>query len=145
MAGTVSDKADAAWRAFTERLDDAELEFAQGRPDDFKALWSHADDVTISGAFGGTIEHGWDAVARRLDWASSKYADGKRTRDEVSGAVADGFAYLVQRETIDFRVAGSDRRARQELRVTMVFRREASGWRIAHRHADAQTTAETPG
>ena len=47
------------WNAFMEKLEIAEVEFARGRPEDFKALWSHADDVTLFGALGGPIEMGW--------------------------------------------------------------------------------------
>jgi hypothetical protein len=38
------------------RLAAAEEEFARGRPADFKAPWSHTDDVTLSGGLDGTIE-----------------------------------------------------------------------------------------
>lgn len=134
-------QADSEWRAFVERLEAAEVEFACGRPADFKALWSHADDVTLSGGLGGKVERGWDNVAARLDWASANYADGTRSRQEIGGAVGADFAYLVQIETIDHRIPGRDERTRHELRATMVFRREAEGWRIVHRHADSQTRA----
>jgi hypothetical protein len=46
------------WAAFITRLEAAEEEFACGRPADFKALWSHADDVTLSGGLGGAIKLG---------------------------------------------------------------------------------------
>ena len=39
-------------------------ELVQGGPDPFKALWSHADDVVIMGAFGG-FERGWEEVSAR--------------------------------------------------------------------------------
>jgi hypothetical protein len=64
------------------RLETAEEEFARGHPNAFKALWSHADDVTLCGAFG-RVERGWENVAARLDWASSKYSDGTRSRKEI--------------------------------------------------------------
>ena len=41
------------WAAFIAKLEAGEHEFAQGRPAAFKALWSHSDDVSICGAFGG--------------------------------------------------------------------------------------------
>ena len=53
-----------------------ELEHADGRvrrraePAAFQDLYSHADDVTIFGAFGGH-EQGWDTVGPRLAWAAS--------------------------------------------------------------------------
>ena len=132
---------NSEWTAFIAKLEAAEEEFARGRPGDFKALWSHGDDVTLAGAFGGDIQHGWDNVAARLDWASSRYAEGARSRHEVSGTVGADFAYLVQNEIIEARVAGRSERSKQELRVTMVFRHEAGGWRIVHRHADLHRPA----
>ena len=73
------------WAAFMTRLEAAEEGFARGHPADFKALWSHTDDVTLSGGLGGAIELGWAKVAERLDWASSNYADGVRSRQEFAG------------------------------------------------------------
>jgi ketosteroid isomerase-like protein len=131
------------WTAFIAKLEAAEEEFAQGRPAAFKELWSHANDVTLCGGFGG-VASGWENVAARLDWASSKYSDGRRSREEISGAIGSDFAYIVQKEVICFRAPGGTEESRQELRATMVFRREADGWRILHRHADSQTSAQPP-
>jgi ketosteroid isomerase-like protein len=135
--------ADSEWAAFMEKLEAAEHEFAQGRPAAFKALWSHSDDASICGAFGG-IESGWKRVAARLDWASSQFSEGTRSREEIRSAVGTDFAYLVQTEHILFRVPGRTEQSTLELRVTMVFRREADGWRIVHRQADSQRSTHLP-
>jgi ketosteroid isomerase-like protein len=135
---------DTEFGAFLARIDAAQEEFAQGRPGDFKALWSHTDEVSLSGGHGGVIELGWAKVAARLDWASSTYQEGDRSTRIVSGSVCDDFAYVVRKEIIEARIGGEAARSRQELRVTMVFRRGAEGWRIVHRHADSQTSALLP-
>jgi ketosteroid isomerase-like protein len=135
---------NSEWMAFIAKLEAAEEEFAQGRSTAFKALGSHADDVTLCGGFGGRVECGWENVAARLDWASSKYSDGTRSTEKISGMVAADFAYTVQTELIRFHVAGRTEQSAQELRVTMVFRREADGWRIVHRHADSQISSQPP-
>jgi ketosteroid isomerase-like protein len=135
--------ADSQWKTFIEKLEIAEEEFVQGQPAAFKSLWSRSDDVTLCGGFGG-IEQGWQNVTQRLDWVSQKFADGTRTRDEISGFVGPEFAYLVQNEVINFRVPGQSSRSIQELRATMVFRREDGEWRIVHRHADPQTVTKSP-
>jgi ketosteroid isomerase-like protein len=128
---------DAEWTAFIAKLETAEEEFVQGRPAAFQALWSHADDVTLCGGFGG-VERGWQNVTDRLSWVSQKYSDGTRTRGEISRMVGADFAYFVQREVIRSRVASQAEPSTQELRATMVFRRDVDGWRIVHRHADLQ-------
>jgi ketosteroid isomerase-like protein len=46
--------------------------------------------------------------------------------------------YVVQMEHIRFLVPGQADESRRDYRVTMVFRREAEGWRLVHRQADAQ-------
>lgn len=132
------------WEAFSARLDAAEVEFAHGRPDEFKSLWSHTDEVTLCGGLGGAVEVGWENVARRLDWASSKYAEGKRGREEYSRQVNGDFAYLVQKEFIEARIGSQTEPSKNALRVTMIFRRGDDGWRIHHRHADSQTDLVDP-
>jgi hypothetical protein len=44
---------DEAWDQFVMVCQQALGELIEGRPEPFKALWSHADDVVIMGAFGG--------------------------------------------------------------------------------------------
>jgi hypothetical protein len=51
-----------------------------GRPEPFKALWSHSDDVAIIGGFGG-YERGWQLVSARLDWASKGIAAADRSEE----------------------------------------------------------------
>jgi ketosteroid isomerase-like protein len=134
---------DSEWTVFIRKLELAEEQFVQGRAAVFQSLWSHADDVTLCGGFGG-VERGWQNVTDRLSWVSKKYSDGTRTREEISRMVGNDFAYLVQKEVIRSRVASQAEPSTQELRATMVFRREADGWRIVHRHADLQIATKPP-
>jgi hypothetical protein len=127
--------------AFLKGMELAQEEFARGRPGAFKALWAHSDDVTLAGGHGGVIEVGWDKVAARLDWASSTYQDGDRSYETIGGCVSEEFAYVVRKEIIEAKIGDQVERSRQELRVTMIFRRGADGWRIVHRHADSHTSA----
>jgi hypothetical protein len=60
--------ANSEWMAFIAKLETAEEEFVQGRPAAFQALWSHADDITLCGGFGG-VEPGWQNVT--LGWTGS--------------------------------------------------------------------------
>jgi ketosteroid isomerase-like protein len=58
--------------------------------------------------------------------------------------VAGDFAYLLQKEVIHSRLGSQIELSMVELRATMVFRREADGWRIVHRHADSQMATRPP-
>jgi SnoaL-like domain len=135
--------ADPEWTAFIAKLEAAENQFAQGHPAAFKVLWSHGDEVSLCGGFGG-VESGWDKVGTRLDWASSQISEGTRSRDEIRSIVGADFAYVVQTEQIRFRVPGRPEQSTLDFRVTMVFRRDSDGWRIVHRHADSQMGTRTP-
>jgi len=123
----------------------AQVELINGRADAFKSLWSHGDDVTLSGGLGGAIAKGWPEVSARLDWVATQYVDASRTHQEVSRYVGQDIAYVVLRETIRFKRPTDRAPTRQELRVTQIFRREGRRWRIVHRHADSQVTKEPTG
>jgi ketosteroid isomerase-like protein len=135
---------DAAFQAMLVQVDAAQLELQNGRPAAFKALWSHADDITLSGGFGGTIEQGWEAISRRLDWVGTQFSQGSHTIERLVAHASGDLGYVVQLEHIRFRVPGQAEESRRDYRVTMVFRREAEGWRLVHRQADAQVKKQAP-
>jgi ketosteroid isomerase-like protein len=135
---------DKEFEAALAKMDAAQLELQNGRPAAYKALWSHADDVTLSGGFGGTIEKGWDPVSRRLDWAGAQFSKGTNTIDRVVAHASTDLAYVVQIEHLSFYAPGQTNESTRDYRVTMLFRREADDWRIIHRHADSQMTKQAP-
>ncbi|MBV9008584.1 MAG: nuclear transport factor 2 family protein [Verrucomicrobia bacterium] len=135
---------DKNLQEFLSKLDSAQLQFHNGQPAAVKALWSHADDVTVAGGAGGKIEKGWSNVSARLDWASSHFSHATQSNERVAVHVAGNFAYVVQLEHIRFRAPRKDEESRRDYRVTMVFRRESDGWRIVHRQADTMTNKQVP-
>jgi ketosteroid isomerase-like protein len=128
--------------SFLDRMDAAQLELQRGDAAAYKKLWAHDGDVTISGGFGGTIEKGWPAVERRVDWAATQFTQGANTIERVSVGEGRDLAYVVQTERIRFVIPGENTEATRVYRTTMVFRRTPDGWRIIHRHADSQTTQQ---
>ncbi len=132
------------FQAMMAKVDTAQLELQNGRVEAFKALWSHADDVTLSGGFGGAIEKGWRNVSKRLDWVGGQFSKGTNTIERIVVNANSDLAYVVQIEHIRFHVPGQAKESARDYRVTMVFRRESEGWRIVHRHADSQMMKQAP-
>lgn len=127
-----------ALQAMLGEYAEAATQFYNGKPGAVKALWSHADDVTLSGAAGGDTAKGWNDVSSRLDWASSQFlgTNGSKTIEQIQTAVNGSFAYIVQYEHIRYHRPGQSELAKRDYRVTTIFRREPEGWRVVHRHAD---------
>ena len=115
-------------------------ELVQGRPELFKALWSHADDVTIMGAFGG-FDRGWDNVARRLDWASAGIGASERRVENLLTIVGQDLACTVDLEHMERTRDG--RTYHRVLRCTQVYRREDDSWKVVVRHADELPERDT--
>lgn len=132
------------FHAALAEIEAAQVEFQNGRPAAFKALWSNADDVTLAGGFGGEVERGWTAVGKRLEWASTQFTKGSHENTRLTTFSNDDLGYVVQLERIQFTPPGSAQPTTREQRATMVLRREPAGWRIVHRHADAQLAKVAP-
>jgi ketosteroid isomerase-like protein len=119
-----------------ERHRAALRQIIRGSPDGFKALYSRGDDATLANPFGPPVQ-GWDAIARTLEGAAGNYQDGETGAcDTLAALVTSELAYTVEMERFTARVGGDDEVRSVTLRVTTVFRPEAGGWRIVHRHAD---------
>jgi ketosteroid isomerase-like protein len=134
----------AEFDAMLARVDGAQLELQNGSPQAFKSLWSRADDITLAGGFGGSVEKGWDQISRRLDWVGAQFSKGTHAHQRIVSGVSGDLGYVVQTEQIRFHVPGQASATMRDYRVTMLFRREAGGWRIIHRHADSQTAKQAP-
>ena len=130
--------------AMKKAVDAAQLELQNGRPAAFKALWSHADDIALSGGFGGKIEKGWDQVSRRLDWVGTQFSKGSHTTELIASTMSGELGYLVKIEHLRFHVPGQAKESTRDCRVTMVFRRDDKGWRIVRRQADSQVVMQAP-
>jgi len=139
--GTSRDANDFA--EFLSRVDNAQVQLQQGVPEPYKVLWSHGEDITLAGGFGGRIEQGWTQVSKRLDWAGSNFVNGRNEIRRLVFSASGDVGYLVQAEHVIFSTPDAVS-AERNYRVTMIFRRENGGWRIIHRHADSQTTKEAP-
>ena len=124
---------DRDWAGFIARCQEALGELVEGRPDPFKALWSHADDVVIMGAFGGH-ERGWRLVSARLDWASAGIKATNRVAENIVTVVGDGLAYTVDLEHMTRHADGPP--MPRTLRCTQAYRRENGEWKVTLRHAD---------
>jgi ketosteroid isomerase-like protein len=124
------------------KVDAAQLELQNGKSAAYKSLWSHADDITLSGGFGGRIEKGWEQISHRLDWVATQFSNGSNTIERLVAGESGDLGYVVQIEHIRYFVPGQTQESRREYRVTMVFRRESGVWRIIHRQADSQMTKQ---
>lgn len=123
------------WKEAQLQIDVANRNLLQGQPADLKNLYSHEEDVTVFGGFGGS-ERGWNEVGPRLDWAASNFASGSYEREILSAVEGSDLAYIVSIETNRVRETGKVQEDLLVLRVTQIFRREGAEWRLVHRHAD---------
>jgi ketosteroid isomerase-like protein len=121
--------------AALDRLHAALAKVADGDVTDIKTLYAHSDDATSFYGWGG-YEKGWDAVARRWDWAGRQFQGGTVSHQTVTCVVAAELAYVTEIETFEVRMRGMDEPTQWSNRVTHIFRLEQGEWRLLHRHAN---------
>ena len=123
---------------------DAVAAFIAGDMEPSKRVWSHADDATLANPLGPAVR-GWDAILGVIKTAAEAVHDGKiESFEPISSVVTGDLAYTVQNEHATVLLGDSTERTGTSLRVTTVFRREADGWKVVHRHADPITRPRPP-
>ncbi len=107
-----------------------------GDVEPFLALYSDADDITIGNPFG-PFAVGRDATRAAGSRAASNYSDGEIVGfDPIATHATDTLACVVEVERFSVRLANAPDPSSAALRVTSLYRHEANGWRLVHRHAD---------
>lgn len=103
--------------------------------------WSSREPVTLFGAWLTARNPGEAYVAFKRLASTFSHAQ-ECTIDLVAHAVSGDLAYTVAREITSTTVSGEPRD--YVLRVTQVYRREESGWKVVHRHADSESVSGGP-
>jgi len=100
----------------------------------YLTLIEHGDDYTLMPPYGGETARGFDVEAA-LESTPKMFRGGEAELELVETYASGDLAVLVAIERQHGEVGGLPDQD-WSLRVTLVFRREGSQWRLVHRHAD---------
>lgn len=113
----------------------AELALHNGDVTPRLSTWSHDDPITLFGA-AVAYRQGWPDVRAVFDWLAATFTACSDYDYELIAGDADGdLAYTVGIERYRATIA-SGATVENQLRATHIYRREADGWKIVHRHGD---------
>ena len=126
---------DNALAKALEQQDAAAAAMLNGDPRPYIDSWAVSDDITVFGAWG-RIEKGHERVADTLRWVGSRFTGADAMHVEHTVIVSSGdLAYTAGFERSHVSVDGGPLRD-MVIRVTHIYRRIDSEWKLVHRHAD---------
>ncbi len=134
------------FESFLDDYESANSAFLNGDPGPWLAMATENDPTSIFGGFGGLGEAGVEVVGERYLLAAGAFLPSGAEVDieYLVKDVRDEIGYTVAIERADVLYAGQTAVQPQVLRVTMMFRYEADGWKIIHRHADMMVDLQLP-
>ena len=121
-----------------QRTADANKALVRGDIDEYISMTRHADDYTLMAPFGGTPTNGFDGSPESRERMARFFKSGTLEQELVAKYSSGDLAVLVTVERVRAEI-GNLPEQNWSLRVTQVFRHEATGWRLVHRHADPLT------
>lgn len=126
-----------SFASFLTEYEAAQDAFLNGDASKWLALASHSAETSIFGGFGG-YELGWDELGPRYEWAAAQFrpSGAKNAVTYLRQHVSDDTAYYVALEQATVLYVNGTEPVPQNLRATMIFRKEDGEWKIVHRHAD---------
>jgi ketosteroid isomerase-like protein len=107
----------------------------RGDIDRYTALVRYTDDFTLMSPFGGTPTRGSELTSERMQALGRFFRNGSFAMEVVQAYGSADMVVLAIIERAHVEVGGLPAQD-WALRVTLVYRREGSEWRLAHRHAD---------
>ena len=117
------------------RVQAAASAFMAGDMRTYVGLVNHADDYTLLPPNGGEPRRGFDRSDEALDELARTFTGGESKLEMFQTYASGDIAALVAIERQHGVVSGMPDQD-WSLRITLVFRREGSDWRLLHRHAD---------
>jgi ketosteroid isomerase-like protein len=114
---------------------EANAALMRGDMEKYLALITYTDDFTLMSPFGGTPSHAAQFTRERLEAIGRFFRNGTLETEVVQSYGSADMVVLAVIERANVEVGGLPAQD-WALRVTLVYRREGSAWRLAHRHAD---------
>jgi ketosteroid isomerase-like protein len=133
MTKTFDPAADTA--ALVRRSADSNDAFMNGDMQRWLALDPLSPDFSIMTPFGGWTTGGFDASPERMD-AMAAHFKSATTAFEVVATHASPDLIVIAAVERQRAIIGDLPEQDWSLRVTLVYRRTATGWDLIHRHAD---------
>jgi ketosteroid isomerase-like protein len=122
---------------FMQAREAAAQAYVRGDAAPLDCLATRTSPASFFGPRGGAQQGARDVFAT-YERDAKLFEPGSETHFEILHmAASDGIAYWVGFQHATVRMRGSTEQVAMHLRVSEVFRREADGWRLIHRHADA--------
>jgi ketosteroid isomerase-like protein len=109
----------------------------------YAAIARHAEDYTLLPPNGGDARSGFDGSDEAVEWTARNFRGGQVELEVFKTYTSGDMAVLVavERQVGTF---GDLPPQDWSLRITLVFRRDETGWRLVHRHADPLAHGITP-
>jgi ketosteroid isomerase-like protein len=122
----------------TELIKHSEMSNAalmRGEIETYLSLMSFTDDFTLMSPFGGAPTHYAQLTKASLEALGRFFKNGSLSQEVVQAYGSQDMVVLAVIERARVEVGGLPLQD-WSLRVTLVYRREGTSWRLAHRHAD---------
>jgi ketosteroid isomerase-like protein len=143
LAMTSNEITEKDLAALVARWTEAAQLYIDGDLRAYAALARHADDYTLLPPYGGAARSGFDGSDDAVEWTARTFRGGRADLEVFQTYASGDLAVLVAVE----RQAGTVGDLPPQdwsLRITLVFRRDGTDWRLVHRHADPLVHAIGP-
>lgn len=127
-------KAEQELRAANDQFYAALNDMFTGKLESMNAIWSHRDDVTDMGPFGGRLE-GWDAVSEEFKKEAAMKLGGKVVCKDLLVHAGTDMGYTVCTEEGE-NMSADGKPVLVRFRATNIFRLENNQWKLVHHHTD---------
>ena len=127
--------ADENVATLLKRSAKANAALMRGDVENYRSLVALTDDFTLMSPFGGSPTHGSNMTSERWDAMARFFKHGTFSQEVVQCYGSADMVVLAIIERAHVEVGGLPVQD-WALRVTLVYRRDGTEWRLAHRHAD---------
>jgi ketosteroid isomerase-like protein len=129
--------------ALIARWSEAAQLYIDGDLRGYAAIARHAEDYTLLPPHGGDARFGFDGSDDAVEWTARTFRGGQAQLEVFKTYTSGDLVVLVAVER-QVGTVGDLPPQDWSLRITLVFRREGTDWRLAHRHADPLVRAVNP-
>ncbi len=134
-AGQSTPALDATVAELIKRSAQSNAALMRGDVDKYRALVTYSNDFTLMSPFGGEPSRAAEYTVERIERMGRFFRNGTFAQEVVQAYGSADMVVLALIERQNVEVGGLPAQD-WSLRVTLVYRREGSEWRLAHRHAD---------